>query len=213
MVSFVRLLFWILVQVCARPSYRWLGTVNAGPQRIYFANHQSHFDWLVIRYALPTDARDQVRPVVAAEYWGATRFKRFLTRSVFRTVPLTRMREDSAPVALEVPLRALAEGVSLILFPEGTRSASAGGEPGDFKSGLYHLARANPGVQLIPVWIEGTHRVMPKGKLVPRVVHCTATFGAPLQLEPTLDKAAFLARARCAVMALRPSGGPRPRSS
>jgi hypothetical protein len=73
-----------------------------------------------------------------------------------------------------------------------------------FKSGLYHLAEQFPGVQLIPVWIDNVQRVMPKGEVVPVPIHCTATFGAAMQLQPGEDKREFLERARAAVIELRP---------
>ncbi|HOW47432.1 MAG TPA: 1-acyl-sn-glycerol-3-phosphate acyltransferase, partial [Rubrivivax sp.] len=61
------------------------------------------------------------------------------------------------------------------------------------------------GVQLIPVWIDNVQRVMPKGEVVPVPILCTATFGAPMRLEPGEDKRAFLDRARDAVIGLRPT--------
>ena len=100
------------------------------------------------------------------------------------------------------PPEALEQGDSLVIFPEGTRSNK--GVPLPFKSGLYHLAEQFPGVQLIPVWIDNVQRVMPKGEVVPVPILCTATFGAPMQLEPGEDKRIFLDRARDAVVALRP---------
>ena len=77
---------------------------------------------------------------------------------------------------------ALDEKSSLILFPEGTRNISE--EPLlPFKSGLYHLAKARPDVELVPVWIENLNRVMPKGEFVPIPLLCTVTFGAPIALR------------------------------
>jgi 1-acyl-sn-glycerol-3-phosphate acyltransferase len=99
---------------------------------------------------------------------------------------------------------ALEQGDSLVIFPEGTRSAK--GEPMPFKSGLYHLAQQFPGVQLVPAWIDNVQRVMPKGEVVPVPVLCTVTFGAPLRLEEGEDKRVFLERAREAVIAQRPAG-------
>jgi len=88
-----------------------------------------------------------------------------------------------------------------VIFPEGTRGAQA--DPAPFKSGLFHLASTYPQVPLIPAWISNVQRVMPKGEVVPVPLLCSVTFGAPLQLEPGEDKAAFLKRARDAVLALR----------
>jgi 1-acyl-sn-glycerol-3-phosphate acyltransferase len=114
---------------------------------------------------------------------------------------VSRQRTDDQD-PLEPLAEALQQGDSLVIFPEGTRSNK--GEPMPFKSGLYHLAEQFPGVQLIPVWIDNVQRVMPKGEVVPVPILCTATFGAPMQLQPGEDKRAFLERAREAVVALRP---------
>ncbi|HMQ72670.1 MAG TPA: lysophospholipid acyltransferase family protein, partial [Rubrivivax sp.] len=95
-----------------------------------------------------------------------------------------------------------AAGDSLVISPEATRGA--GDEPQPFKSGLFHLAERFPAVQLVPVWIDNVQRVMPKGEVVPVPILCSATFGAPIRLDPGEDKRAFLDRARAAVVALRP---------
>ena len=96
---------------------------------------------------------------------------------------------------------ALDEKSSLILFPEGTRNT--GEEPLlTFKSGLYHLARARPDVELVPIWIENLNRVMPKGEFVPIPLLCTVTVGAPILVGAGEDKAALLDRTRNSLLAL-----------
>ena len=178
----------------------WAGCPPKAEQRIYFANHQSHFDWVLIWAALPQDLRTRTRPIAARDYWTSSPFKAWITREIFNAVYVSRVRTaDEDP--LEPLVEALESGDSLVIFPEGTRSNK--GEPQAFKSGLYHLAEKFPAVQLIPVWIDNVHRVMPKGEVVPVPILCSVTFGAPLQLEPDEDKAAFLVRAREAVVALR----------
>jgi 1-acyl-sn-glycerol-3-phosphate acyltransferase len=179
----------------------WLGCPPKAEQRIYFANHQSHLDWVLIWAALPRDLRAQTRPIAAKDYWTATPFKHWLTREVFNAVYVNRQRTDDQD-PLEPLAEALNKGDSLVIFPEGTRSNK--GEPQPFKSGLYHLAQQFPGVQLIPAWIDNVQRVMPKGEVVPVPILCSVTFGAPLTLAAGEDKRAFLERARAAVLALRP---------
>ncbi|MEO6169375.1 MAG: hypothetical protein ABIO84_00305, partial [Lysobacter sp.] len=90
------------------------------------------------------------------------------------------------------------------LFPEGTRNVGDGVAP--FKSGIYHLARKRPELEFVPVWLDNLKRVMPKGTLVPLPLLCTARFGAPLRLAAGEDKAAFLERARAALLALSADG-------
>ena len=181
----------------------WYGSPPKAEQRIYFANHQSHFDWVLIWAALPHDLRAITRPIAAKDYWTSTPLKHWITREIFNAVYVSRQRSaDEDP--LEPLMEALRNGDSLVIFPEGTRSAR--GEPMPFKSGLFHLAQQFPGVQLVPAWIDNVQRVMPKGEVVPVPVLCTVTFGAPLQLAEGEDKRAFLERARDAVVALRPAG-------
>jgi len=179
----------------------WKGCPPTAEQRIYFANHQSHFDWVLIWAALPKDLRATTRPIAARDYWTASRFKHWLTREVFNAVYVARSRTDEQD-PLEPLAEALKNGDSLVIFPEGTRSNK--GDPQPFKGGLYNLAQQFPQVQLIPAWIDNVQRVMPKGEVVPVPILCTVTFGAPLCLAPGEEKPDFLERARQAVLALRP---------
>ena len=181
----------------------WLGVPPKAEQRIYFANHQSHLDWVLIWAALPRELRATTRPIAAKDDWTSGRFKHWITREVFNAVYVNRARTaDEDP--LEPLVDALRNGDSLVIFPEGTRSNK--GDPQPFKSGLYHLAEQFPTVPLVPCWIDNVQRVMPKGEVVPVPILCTATFGAPLHLAAGEDKRDFLRRAREAVVALRPAG-------
>jgi len=193
------LLLAFLARLITGAQGHWYGSPPKAEQRIYFANHQSHFDWVLIWAALPRDLRAQTRPIAARDYWTATPFKHWITREVFNAVYVSRVRsEDEDP--LEPLAEALRNGDSLVIFPEGTRGNK--GDPQAFKAGLYHLAEQFPEVQLIPTWIDNVHRVMPKGEVVPVPILCSVTFGAPMQLQPGEDKREFLARARDEVIAL-----------
>ena len=177
----------------------WLGCPPKAEQRIYFANHQSHFDWVLIWAALPRELRATTRPIAAREYWTATPLKHWITREIFNAVYVSRERSaDEDP--LEPLLEALRNGDSLVIFPEGTRGHR--GAPAPFKAGLFHLAEAFPDVPLIPAWIDNVQRVMPKGEVVPVPILCSVSFGAPLALQAGEDKRVFLDRARAAVVAL-----------
>ena len=181
----------------------WKGCPPKAEQRIYFANHQSHLDWVLIWAALPRELRASTRPIAARDYWTAGRFKHWITREVFNAVYVSRTRTDDQD-PLEPLAEALRHGDSLVIFPEGTRGHQ--GQPQPFKSGLFHLAEQFPQVHLIPAWIDNVQRVMPKGEVVPVPILCTVTFGAPVQLQPGEDKRGFLGRARQAVIALQPAG-------
>ena len=200
--SAMGLLVSFVLRLITGAQGHWQGCPPEALQRIYFANHQSHLDWVLIWAALPGDLRVRTRPSAARDYWTTGRFKHWLTREVFHAVYVSRQRADDQD-PLEPLVDALQQGDSLVIFPEGTRNNK--GEPQPFKTGLYHLAERFPGVQLIPVWIDNVQRVMPKGEVVPVPILCTATFGAPMRLEPGEDKRAFLDRARDAVIGLRPT--------
>jgi 1-acyl-sn-glycerol-3-phosphate acyltransferase len=184
----------------------WRGCGPDTRPRVYFANHRSHADFVLIWTVLPAPLRRLTRPVAAADYWLNGRVRKFIGERVFRAVLIDRNPEtrDADPIA--VMAAALDQKCSLILFPEGTRNT---GEELllPFKSGLYHLARMRPDVELVPVWIENLKRVMPKGEVVPIPLLCTVTFGAPIAPGAAEEKTAFLDRSRSALGALAPSNG------
>ncbi len=201
--AFTGTLLAFIARLVTGAQGHWKGCPPMAEQRIYFANHQSHLDWVLIWAALPHELRARTRPIAARDYWANTPLKRWLTTEVFHAVYVERSRSANPEQdPLEPLVDALEHGDSLVIFPEGTRSAK--GEPQAFKSGLYHLATQFPQVRLVPCWIDNVQRVMPKGEVVPVPVLCTVSFGAPVELVPGEDKKAFLARARDAVVALRP---------
>lgn len=179
----------------------------AGPptavQRIYYANHSSHADFVLIWASLPEDLRVRTRPVAGADYWNATRMRRWLIDEVFRGVVIERARTDAGPDPVAQMVAALESDDSLILFPEGTRNTTdATLLP--FRSGIWRIASARPAVECVPVWIENLNRVMPKGEFLPIPLLCTLTFGAPLRIAAAEEKDAFLERLRDALLALAP---------
>ena len=214
-----------VVRLLTGAQARWYGCPPKAEQRIYFANHQSHADLVLMWAALPQELRSITRPIAARDYWTASPLKRWITTEVFNAVYVERGKNwgqipislAAAPVPLPEreklesdpdssdPLQplidALESGDSLILFPEGTRGFAE--DPQPFRSGLYNLAQRFPTVVLVPAWIHNVQRVMPKGEVVPVPVLCSVTFGAPMQLDADESRAEFLARARAAVMALR----------
>ena len=198
-----RALGWFLLQlvrVLTGAQARWYGCPPEAEQRIYFANHQSHADLVMIWAALPHELRAITRPVAARDYWMKTPLRQWITTAVFNAVYVDRERKEGGdPLA---PLQeALEKGDSIILFPEGTRGE--GDEVQPFKSGLYSLALQFPQAVLVPTWIDNIHRVMPKGEVVPVPILCSVTFGAPIRLDAGEDRRVFLDRARAAVIALR----------
>jgi len=182
---------------------RLLGDIpEDGKRRIYFANHSSHLDFVVIWAALPGRQRAWTRPVAAAEYWEKTPLRRWMASRIFKAVliprDLARMRSEDP---LGKMLEALDSGADLIVFPEGTRSES--GAVGPFKPGLHHLATKRPETLLIPVFLENLSRILPKGELLPLPLMGQAVFGEPFPGPAEGEsKGCFLERARNTVMHL-----------
>jgi len=189
-----------LVRVLTGAQARWYGCPPKAEQRIYFANHQSHADLVMIWAALPEELRSITRPIAAKDYWTKSPFKQWITTAVFNAIYVERGRTaDQDP--LEPLIDALERGDSIIIFPEGTRGNAE--EPQPFKAGLYNLAQRFPQVVLVPAWIDNIQRVMPKGEVVPVPILCSVTFGAPIELGAGEERREFLDRARQAVIALR----------
>ena len=186
------------VRLVSGAVVQWQCDPESRSPRIYFANHSSHLDFVVIWSALPPRARARTRPVAGREYWERTRLRRYVSASVFRAVLVDRGAQggDRAANACESICRmaeALDAGDSLIVFPEGTRSESGGLNA--FKSGLYHLSRARPDAELIPVHLENLNRILPKGETLPVPMIARVVFGTRFDAA-ALCKDAFLAAAR-----------------
>lgn len=180
----------------------WLGCTPQPVQRLYYANHSSHGDFVLLWASLPDKLRRRTRPVAGADYWQRDGLRRYLISKVFNGVLIDRERATPEHNPLQPMLDALDQGDSLILFPEGTRNLEDGLLP--FKSGLYHLTRLRPEIELVPVWIANLNRVMPKGRALPLPLLCTLSFGTPLEHLHDEGKQAFLERARNALLALAP---------
>jgi 1-acyl-sn-glycerol-3-phosphate acyltransferase len=193
----------VFARFMTAPRAIWQGIEPVPHQRVYFANHSSNGDFVLLWTALPAPLRRQTRPVAALDYWLKSPLRAFIGREVFNAVLIDRRPEARAEDPVTQMVAALDQSASLIIFPEGQRNSS------DlallpFKSGLYHLAKARPEVDLVPVWIANLNKVMPKGEIIPVPLICTLTFGAPVHLAPDEPKDAFLSRASQSLLDLRP---------
>lgn len=205
-----RLVSRLLVRLCRLLTgvrACWLAPLPEEKQvRIYYANHSSHLDGIVIWASMPAHLRPYVRPVAAADYWLATKLRRYIAKRIFNTVLIKRRsteKESNQPNnALSLMTDALKNAQSLIIFPEGTRGN--GDEISAFKSGIWHLARMNPDVELVPVYLENLNRVLPKGSRLVVPVLCSATFGEPVKAaQEGEEKSEFLQRVRGALEELK----------
>jgi 1-acyl-sn-glycerol-3-phosphate acyltransferase len=181
-------------------TVRWYDCQPDTCQRVYFANHTSHLDALILWASLPRLVREVTRPVAAKDYWNRGSLRRYMART-FNALLIDRgeIKVHNSPI--DLMLKEMGSEYSLIVFPEGTRNT--GEEMQEFKSGLYHLSRKRPDLELMPVYIDNLNRVLPRGEFLPVPLLSSITIGPPIWLEPKENKNDFLKRAREAVLRLK----------
>lgn len=180
----------------------WKGIEPTAKQRVYYANHCSTADTVLIWSALPLRLRKTTRPVAAADYWLKSKLREFIGRDVFNAVLIDRRPEYRAENPVDQMVDALDEGASLIIFPEGTRN-DTDEDLLPFKTGIFHLSSSRNDIDLVPVWINHLNEVLPKGEIIPIPLLCTVCFGHPIKLEEGESKESFLERSRSALLNLK----------
>lgn len=193
-------LIGIALRLLCGCNARWTAPSTDAEPKLYFANHTSHLDALIVWTALPGPRRARFRIIAARDYWGRGPIRRWLACRVFRAVLIARAGSTRSDNLLTVVSACLREGCSVLVFPEGTRGEER--TPSEFRSGLWHIARRCEGLELVPVWIENLGRVLPRGELLPIPLLAAVSFGEPIALRESETKADFLARARDAVISL-----------
>ena len=190
----------VAAKLLSGATVRWVDCMPETCQRVYFANHTSHLDALVLWASLPRNLRELTRPVAAKDYWVKGPVRRYLA-SVFNALLIDRdeIKVHQSPVDLMI--REMGDKHSLIVFPEGSRNTNE--EMGEFKSGIYYLSKKRPDLELVPVCIDNLNRVLPRGEFLPVPLLSCITFGPPVWLEPGEPKGDFLRRARDAVRRLK----------
>jgi 1-acyl-sn-glycerol-3-phosphate acyltransferase len=141
------------------------------------ANHQSHADTAVVFAAMPKAIRGRFVAAAAQDYFFQGGPPQYFSRVLFNAIPIARDRRGGQDPLRHLS-RALREGYVLLMFPEGTRSKD--GSLQIFRPGIGRLIAEFPGTPVIPTFIGGTTRVMPKGKLVPRPAKALVRFGEPI---------------------------------
>ena len=180
-------------------SVRWVESHPDTCQRVYFANHTSHLDVIIVWSSLPTHLRRLTRPVAARDYWEQGFFRPRLAKT-FNAMLIDRKEIKVHQSPVDKMLEEIGDTQSVIIFPEGGRSL--GREVGEFKSGLYYLSKKRPELELIPVYINNMNRILPRGEVLPVPLLSSVTFGPPIWLESGEAKSDFLNRARQAVLNL-----------
>ncbi len=165
---------------------------------IVAANHNSHLDILALLSLFPLPSITGVQPAAAADYFFKNAWIKWFSLHVVGIIPVMRGAGLANGDPLEACYRALEQGKVLVIFPEGTR-----GEPeqlADLKAGVWHLAHRFPDVPVIPVFMQGLGKAMPKGSWLPVPFFINVGIGKPL--FGTLDKADFLGALRVRLQCL-----------
>jgi 1-acyl-sn-glycerol-3-phosphate acyltransferase len=152
---------------------------------ILAANHNSHLDTMVLMTLFRWSTLPRVRPVAAADYFLRGRFRTWFFRRVVGVIPVDRTGATPRDRVFDEVSAALADDQIVILFPEGSR-----GEPEKldrFKAGLFFLARANPDAAVIPVFLHGLGKALPKGEALLVPFFCDVFIGEPLHAAENRD--------------------------
>jgi len=167
---------------------------------VVVANHHSHADTAVLLTTLPATLRRRMVVAAAADVWFPNRTASWFSSRCIGTIPIDRSKASRR--TLELCHRLLGEGWSLLIYPEGHRSPE--GELDHFKPGAAWVAR-RAGVPVVPLYLEGTGRVLARGEWRPRRTRVLVRAGQPIATTPDDDARALNARLQDAVLQL--SGG------
>jgi 1-acyl-sn-glycerol-3-phosphate acyltransferase len=175
------LFFWLvvkpLVAVVLGLNVRHRERLPAGGPAILVANHNSHLDTLVLMSLLPARLLLRVRPVAAADYFLASRPLAWFSLHVLGVLPVVRggRRADPAYDPLAHCRQVLDRGEVVVIFPEGTRGEAE--RMARLKSGIGHLALSRPEVPVVPCYLHGLGKTLPKGTLLPVPFFCDVFVG------------------------------------
>ena len=153
------------------------GHIPLSTNFIVAANHCSHLDMGLIKVALGEAGRD-ITSLAAADYFFRNRYRRAYFKNFTNLVPMERA--GSIRKSMDTAEQVLRRGKSMVVFPEGTRSLT--GEMAEFLPSLGYLALRS-GVGLLPVYIDGTYRSLPKGAAIPRARKLGVAFGPFLSID------------------------------
>jgi 1-acyl-sn-glycerol-3-phosphate acyltransferase len=172
---------------------------RTGPALI-IANHNSHLDTMVLMTLLPYRLLPITRPVAAMDYFLRNRLLGWFALKVVGILPIKRKRENQKEDVLAPCHAALAAGQILIFFPEGSR-----GEPeqlSEFKKGVSIIAERHPHVPVIPVYLHGLGKALPKGEALLVPFFCDVFVGEPIPWSG--DRQSYMQAIRGAFAELAP---------
>lgn len=154
-------------------------------QFIIVANHNSHLDTMTILASLPSKIIQKVKPVAAADHFGKTKFKEKMSNFFVNTLLIQRKRdkENSDNDPINKMIKALDQGYSLIIFPEGTRGEPEIQQP--LKPGIGYVLSQRPAIKYVPAYMKGMGKAMPKDDNLIVPFNSSLTYGQPKLVEST----------------------------
>jgi len=162
------------------------------------ANHNSNLDALALMSLMPLDLLPKLRPVAAVDYFFTSKVRGWFVTNIIGIIPVKRGSGKEGGNPLAACEAALDRGEILVLFPEGSR-----GDPetlGPLKKGIGHLACARPKVPIIPIYMHGLGKALPKGSTVLVPFNCAVNVGEPLY--GTTSYSAFVVELQAAMAKL-----------
>ena len=203
-----RWLLWFLYKVLWRTvfgvviglRYVWAKAPHPDGPVIYIANHNSHLDAMSLMTIVPSHRIHLTHSVAAQDFFGRSGFRSWSMKNLVNAVLISRTREERDVDPIELLDAMLRQGHSLILFPEGTRGVP--GVMADFKRGVGHLASRHPDIPVIPVYLDGLYRNLPKGRTLIVPFGGTLVMGDPMSFPAGTTVDAITDKAQSAIASM-----------
>lgn len=164
--NYIKFLFFIFI---VKPFVFWVLGINVrGLEKlpknkpfIIAANHNSHIDTLILMSLFPVSQILKIHPIAAKDYFCNTKFKENFFKKLIGIIPIDRKvtRQTKEEIFYDIN-QALKNNHSIIIYPEGTRGED--NKISEFKTGIAHIAKMNPNVPVIPIFINGPDKILPK---------------------------------------------------
>lgn len=138
-------------------------------------NHNSHLDTLTLLSLWPLAKLNQVRPIAAADYFLRNPLMAWFSLNIMRVIPIDRHRKDQHSDPLAKCSEALLRGEILLLFPEGSRGTPE--QMARFRTGISRLTERHPEVPIVPIFMHGLGKSLPKGEFVLVPFFCDILIG------------------------------------
>ncbi len=182
--SLIYTIFWRnFLKIFIGLKYNNRNVLKKKKQFILIANHNSHMDTMAIMSSIPSRYIHRVHPIAAADFFGGSKLKEKLMRYMVNATLIPRKRAESKQEVdpIQVMSNLIEKGRSIIVYPEGSR-----GVPGvmtDFKKGIGYLINKHPHIDVVPVYLDGIHKTLPKGKNLILPYNCKIIFGDTIQFD------------------------------